>query len=129
MDKKYDNDYLALDDSTGKVVSAAKLLQSCQTLRPPRWQPTRLLCPQDSQGKNTAVGVCVLVAQSCPTLYDPEDCSLTGSSVHGIFLARILEWVCHFLLQGIFPTQGLNPGLLHCRRVLHLLSELIGKLL
>ena len=51
------------------------------------------------------------VAQSCPTLCDPMDCSLPGSSIHGIFLARTLKWVCHFLLQGIFPTQGSNPGL------------------
>ena len=43
------------------------------------------------------------------TLCDPMDCSPLGSSVHEIFQARILEWV------GIFPTQGLNPGLQHCR--------------
>ena len=36
------------------------------------------------------------------------DCSLPESSVHGIFQANILEWICHFLLQGIFPTQGSN---------------------
>ena len=53
--------------------------------------------------------------QSCPTLCDPMDCSLPGSSVHGILQARILEWL-HAFLQGIFPTQGLNPHLLH---VLH----------
>ena len=52
--------------------AAAKSLQSCPTLRPHRRQPTRLLCPWDSPGKNTGVG-------------------------------------CHFLLQGIFPTQGSNP--------------------
>ena len=40
------------------------------------------------------------------------DCSLPGSAAHGILQARILEWVAIFLLQGIFPTQGLNPGLL-----------------
>ena len=49
-------------------------------------------------------------AQSCPTLCDPVDCSPPGSSVHGILPARILEW--GILCQGIFPTQGLNPGLL-----------------
>ena len=60
--------------------------------------------PRDSPGKNTGVGChfllqCVKVksesevAQSCPTLRDPMDCSLPGSSVHGIFQARILEWV------------------------------------
>ena len=48
--------------------------------------------------------------QSCPTLYDPMDCSLPGSSVHGLLQARILEWVA--LHQGIFPTRGSNPHLL-----------------
>ena len=71
---------------------------------PHRWQPTRLCCPWDSPGKNTGVGCHFLlqcmkvkseseVAQSCPTLHDPMDCSLPGSSVHGIFQARVLEWV------------------------------------
>ena len=50
--------------------------------------------------------------QLCLTLYDPMDCSLPGSSVHGISQARILEGVA-LLLQGIFPTQGSNPHLLH----------------
>ena len=54
----------------------------------------------------------VLVTQSCLTLWNPMDCSLPGSAAHGILQARILEWVAIFLLQGIFPTQGLNPGLL-----------------
>ena len=56
---------------------------------------------------------CYLVAQSCPTLCHPMDYSPPGSSVRGIFQARILEWVGHFLLQGIFLTQGWNPWLLH----------------
>ena len=58
----------------------------------------------DSPGKNTGVGCHFLlqsmkvkseseVVQLCPTLRDPMDCSLPGSSVHGIFQARILEWV------------------------------------
>ena len=52
----------------------------------------------------------VLVTQPCLTLCDPVDCSLPGSSVHGILQARTLGWVAsHSLLQGIFPTQGLNP--------------------
>ena len=46
-------------------------------------------------------------------LCSPMDCSLPGSSVHGIFQARILEWVAIFLLQGIFPTQRSNLQLLH----------------
>ena len=71
--------------------------------RPQRRKPNRLLCPWDSPGKNTGVGCHFLlqciqvkseseVAQSCPTLSDPMDCSLPGSSVHGIFQARVLEW-------------------------------------
>ena len=82
---------------------AAKSLQSCPTLRPHRRQPTRLPRPWDSQGKNTGVGChfplqCTKVksesevAQSCPTLSDPIDFSLPGSSIHGIFQARVLEW-------------------------------------
>ena len=68
--------------------------------------------------------VTVKVAQSCPTLCDSMDCSLPGSSVHEILQARILEWiVSHSLLQGIFPTQGSNLGLLHCRQILYCLSH------
>ena len=73
------------------------------SVRPQRRQPTRLPCPWDSPGKNTGVGCHYLlqfmkvkseseVAQSCPTLSDPMDCSLPGSSIHGIFQARVLEW-------------------------------------
>ena len=53
---------------------------------------------------------------------DPMDCSPSGSSIHGILQARILEWVCHFLLQGISLTQESNPGLLHCRQMIYQLS-------
>ena len=68
------------------------------SVRSHRWQPTRLPCPWDSPGKNTGVGCQKVkseseVAQSCPTLSDPMDCSLPGSSIHGIFQARVLEWV------------------------------------
>ena len=73
------------------------------SVRPHRRQPTRLLRPWDSPGKNTGVGChfflqCMKVksesevTQLCPTLGDPMDCSLPGSSVHGIFQARVLEW-------------------------------------
>ena len=57
-----------------------------------------------------------LVGKSCPTLGYPMDCSLPGCSVHGVFQARM---GCHFLLQGIFPIQGSNLGLLHCGWILH----------
>ena len=90
------------------------------SVRPHRWQPTRLPRPWDSPGKNTGVGCHFLlqcmrvkseseVAQSCPTLWDPMDCSLPGSSVHGIFQARILEWgatafsdvLCYFVVNQL----------------------------
>ena len=53
------------------------------------------------------------------------DCSPPGSSVLGILQARILEWVAMSSTRGIFPTQGLNLGLLHCRRILHHLSQIL----
>ena len=62
-----------------------------------------------------------LRAQSCPTLCDPLDCSLPGSSVHRIFSGKNTGVGCRFLLQGIFPTQGSNLHLLcllHCRQIL-----------
>ena len=62
------------------------------------------------------------IAQLRPTLCDPMDCNPPGSSAHGIFQARVLEWGCHFLLQGIFPTQGSNLGLPHCRQIFYQLS-------
>ena len=73
------------------------------SVRPHRPQPTRLRHPWDSPGKNTGVGCHFLlqcmkvkgeseVAQLCPTPSDPMDCSLPGSSIHGIFQARVLEW-------------------------------------
>ena len=72
-------------------------------MRPHRWKPTRLPHPWDPPGKNIGVGCHFLlqcmkvksekkVAQLCPTLSDPMDYSLPGSSIHGIFQARVLEW-------------------------------------
>ena len=63
------------------------------------------------------------VTQSCLTLCHPMDCSLPGSSIHGILQARILEWVAISFSRGIFLTQGSNPGLLHCRQTLYPLSH------
>ena len=67
--------------------------------------------------------VLCLVAQSYPTLFDPMDCSPPGSSVHEDSPGKNTRVGCHALLQGIFPTQGSNPGLLHCRRILYCLSH------
>ena len=74
------------------------------SVQPHRRQPIRLPHPWDSPGRNTGVGCHFLlqcekvesegeVTQLCPTLCDPMDCSLPGSSIHGIFQARVLEWV------------------------------------
>ena len=82
------------------LLSHFSRVRLCATLK---MAATRLPHPWDSPGKNTGVGCHLLlqcmkvksereVAQSCPTLCDPTDCSLPGSSVHGIFQARVLEW-------------------------------------
>ena len=86
-----------------------------------RRQPSRLPHPWDSPGKNTGVGCHFLlqcmkvkseseVAQSCPTLRDPMDCSPPGSSIHGIFQARVLEWGA--LPSPVTPQVLVNPKLL-----------------
>ena len=86
------------------------------SVRPHRRQPTRLPRPWDSQGKNTGVGCHFLlqcmkvrseseVAQSCPTLSDPMECSPPGSSVPGIFQARVLE-------RGATAFYSPNTGIL-----------------
>ena len=83
-------------------------------MQPHRRQPSRFPRPWDSPGKNTGVGCHFLlqcmkvkseseVAQSCLTLSDPMDCSAPGSSVHGIFQARVLEW-------GAIAFSERNPG-------------------
>ena len=64
-----------------------------------------------------------LVNQSCPTTCDPMDCSPPGSSVHGDSPNKNTGVGCHAVLQGIFPTQGSNPDLPHCRRFLYHLSH------
>ena len=86
------------------AAAAAKSLQSYPTLWPHRWQPTRFPRPWDSPGKNTGVGChfllqCMKVKSekwSCSVVSDSQwlrDCSPPGSSVHGIFQARVLKWV------------------------------------
>ena len=87
------------------------------SVRPHRQQPTRLPGPQDSPDKNTGMGCHFLlqcmkvksereVTQPYPTLIDPMDYSLPGSSIHGIFQARVLEWV---------PLSSLNNDLLYSK--------------
>ena len=95
------------------------------SVRSHRRQPTRLPRPWDSPGKNTGVGCHFLlqcrkgkseseVAQSCPALRDPMDCSPPGSSVHGIFQARVLEWgAITFSLKYLTSTQYCAQSLSH----------------
>ena len=105
------------------------------SVRPQRQKPTRLPRPWDSPGKSTGVGChCLLqrmkvksereVAQSCPTLSDPMDWSLPGSSIHGIFQARVLEWGAiafsnEGLLNWIFKTSILGICVLVVPLVYH----------
>ena len=93
--------FFSTDLGNHTAAPAAKSLQSCPTL----CDPINIRLPRlwDSPGKNTGVGCHFLlqcmkvnseseVAQSCLTLSDCMDCSLPGSSIHGIFQARVLEW-------------------------------------
>ena len=68
------------------------------------------------------VNVKAVVAQSCDSL-EPMDCSPPGPFVHGDSPGKNTAVGCHVLLQGIFPTQGSNRGLQHCRRILYRLSH------
>ena len=68
------------------------------------------------------IPVC-LVAQQCPALCALMDYRLPGSSVYGDSLGKNTRVGCHALLQGIFPTQGLKPGLPHCRGILYQLNH------
>ena len=98
------------------------ILQCClvANLCPTLFQPhgpklDRQLYPWDFPGKNTGVGCLFLLCrhakslQSCPTLWDPMDCSTPGSSVHEILQTRTQEWVAISYSKGIFPAQGSNP--------------------
>ena len=92
-----------IDFCHSKVVFREVTSVVSNSVRPQRRQPTRLPHPWDSPGKNTEVGYHFLlqcmkvkseseVTQSCLTLSGPMDCSLPGSSAHGIFQARVLQW-------------------------------------
>ena len=108
------------------------------SVRPHRWKPTRLPRPWDSPGKNTGVGCHFLlqwmkvkseceVAQSYPTLRDPVDHSLPGSFIHGIFLARVLEWgaiaftisTLAFVISSFWWWSTRYKVIYHCGSNLH----------
>ena len=92
------------------------------------WQNNSQIDQQNrSKSRNRLIGIQlfspqqkrkVKVVQLYLTLYDPMD-----YAVPGILQPRILEWIAFPLLQGIFPIQGWNPGLLHCRQILYQLSH------
>ena len=71
----------------------------------------------------TSAVLCLAALQSLPTLCNTVDCSPPGSSVHRDSPGKNTGVGCHALIQGIFPTQGSNPGLLHCRQILYHLSH------
>ena len=98
------------------------------SVRPHRRKPTRLPRPRGSPGKNTGMGCHFLlqcmkmksereVTQSCPTLSDPMDCSLPGSSIHGIFQARVLEWgaIAFSESHSVMSNSLRPPGILQAR--------------
>ena len=106
------------------------------SLRPHRRQPNRLPRPWDSLGKSTGVGChfllqCVKVkresevAQLCLILHDPMDCSLPGSSVHGIFQARVLEWgAIAFSTGAYWSLSNSGASVILKRRVRSLLPHI-----
>ena len=125
------------------LAAAAKSLQSCPTL----CEPTRLPRPWDSPGNNTGVGCHFLlqcmkvkseseVTQSCPTLSDTMDCSLPGSSIHGIFQARVLEWDAiafsvsdiriHYLEVSLFPHTLTKQLLYEPKKIIWVIKRRIS---
>ena len=98
-------------------------LQTGHLLSSGIWNQIVLLTWMQKWSKpNLCVCLC-LVAQLCPALCNPMDCSPPGSSVHGDSPGKNPGVGCHALLQGIFPTQGVNPDLQHCRQILYHLSH------
>ena len=101
----------------------------CPFLLPPGISSQRNHCPSfrlffgEPKLKLHMCVVEVWVTQSCPTLCDPMDYSLPGSSVHGILQARILQWVAMPFSRGSSQPQGSNPGLQHCRQTLYCLNH------
>ena len=80
-------------------------------------------CHKARQKSALCCAVLCLVTQSCLTLCNPMDYSPPGSSVHEDSPGKSTGVGCHALLQGIFSTQELNQGLLHCRQILYHLSH------
>ena len=81
------------------------------------------LCVSEYELYSMLIPYFLQVTQSCPTLCNPVNCSPPGSSVHGDSPGKNPGMGSHALLQGIFPTQGLKPGLPHCQWILDHLSH------
>ena len=77
---------------------------------------------QKDRNHDITYAVMCLVTRSCPTICSPMDCSTPGSFVHRDSPGHRTGVGCYALLQGIFPTQGSNLGLPHCRKILYHLS-------
>ena len=78
-----------------------------------------VLSPKGIQEEEYLLSACISVIKLCPTLCEPMDCSLPGSSVHGILQARILEQVAFPFSRGLFLVQGSDLGLPHCIQILY----------
>ena len=116
-------------DSSVHGISQARIMEGVAILfSRGSLQPRDRACKADSLllsqlGSPTLSLVLCLVDRSCPTLCNPMDCSPPGSSVHGDSPGKIIGVVSLSLLQGIFLTQELNLGLLHCRQILYQMSH------
>ena len=92
------------------------------------WEPPSGGCLASCfTAEETEALYCAVLSHSCPTLCNPMDYSPPGSSIHGDSPGKNTGVGCHALLQGIFPTQGLNPGLPHCIPHSHLSHQGIKK--
>ena len=120
----YPTRYLCPWDFAGKNTGVGCLL--CQRIFPTQGLNLCLLqllhCRRILFGWATSAVLC-LVASVVSDCLRPMDCSPPGSSVHGDSPGKHTGVGCHALLQGIFPTQGSNPGLLHCRRIIYQMSH------
>ena len=109
------------------VVSDSLRPHESQHTRPPCPSPAPRVypnsCPLSWWCHPAISSSAIPFAQLCPTFCNPMDCSPPGSSVHGDSPNKNTGVGCHAVLQGIFPTQGSNPDLPHCRRILYHLSH------
>ena len=114
----YKKDLNDPDNHDGVITHLEPDILECEV----KWALESITTNKASGGDGITVESESEVAQLRPTLCDPMDCSTPGSSVHGI-LSKNTRVGCHFLLQEIFPTQGLNPGLQHCRQIIYYLCH------